>query len=77
MNLFSRGFFKKAVEAPPKSINDGAISLSKSAFGMSQFDADIRWRNISELVEQYRMVSQTAECDLAISDIIDEAIVYN
>jgi hypothetical protein len=77
MNLFSRGLFKKADKAPPKSINDGAISLSKSAFGLSQFDADIRWRNISELVEQYRMVSQTAECDLAISDIIDEAIVYN
>ena len=77
MNLFSRGFFKKAKEAPPKSINDGAISLSKSAFGMSQFDADIRWRTVSELIEQYRIVAQTAECDLAISDIIDEAIVYN
>mgnify|MGYP000208570864 CR=1 FL=1 len=56
---------------------DGAISLSKSSFGISQFSADIQWKTVEELVANYREVAQTAECDLAISDIIDEAIVFN
>ena len=55
--------------------NDGAIDLSGGGFYSQVLDADGRDRTEHDLIRRYRDISQQPECDSAIEDIVNEAIV--
>ncbi len=68
---------KPALTAP--TTNDGAIENEVSANGASAygyyFDLNKKLTNEIDLINKYRSMSQVAEVDAAIEDIVNEAIV--
>ena len=68
---------KPALAAP--TTNDGAIENEVSANGASAygyyFDLNKKLTNEIDLINKYRSMSQVAEVDAAIEDIVNEAIV--
>lgn len=64
-----------SVVAPEE--NQGAIEIAPGgAYGMF-VDLEGKAKNETELVNKYREMSVHPECDEAIQDIVNEAIVYN
>ena len=57
--------------------DDGAIDVAGGGFFGQILDTDGRERSDVELIRRYRDISQQAECDTAIEDIVNEGIVSN
>ena len=56
---------------------DGAVEIAGGGFFGQVLDTDGRERSEVDLIRRYREVSQQPECDSAIEDIVNEAIVSN
>ena len=63
--------------APPPN-EDGAMDLSPSAGGAisTYLDMDGSFKNDIELINKYRAMANQPECDAAIDDVVNEAIVH-
>ncbi len=62
--------------APPPN-TDGAINVTEGgAFGTT-VDLDGPAKNEAALITRYREMSQQSECDKAIDDVCNEAIVFD
>ena len=57
--------------------DDGAVEIAGGGFFGQVLDTDGRERSEVDLIRRYREVSQQPECDSAIEDIVNEAIVSN
>ena len=57
--------------------DDGAVEISGGGFFGQVLDTDGRERSEVDLIRRYREISQQPECDSAIEDIVNEAIVSN
>ena len=62
-------------KVPPA--DDGAVEIAGGGFFGQVLDTDGRERNEVDLIRRYREISQQPECDSAIDDIVNEAIVSN
>jgi hypothetical protein len=58
----------------PETNDDGAVDISGAGAYGTYFDLEGSVRSENELVTRYREMSLTPECELAIDDIINEAI---
>ena len=54
--------------------DDGSIEVAGGGFFGQILDTDGRERTELDLIRRYRDISQQAECDSAIEDIVNEAI---
>lgn len=64
-----------SIVAPPK--DDGATILSSAGGYYSQVvDLETSLKNENELIRRYREISMYPDCDSAIDDIVNEAIVF-
>ena len=57
--------------------DDGAVEIAGGGFFGQVLDTDGRERSEVDLIRRYREISQQPECDSAIEDIVNEAIVSN
>ena len=60
-----------------KSPDDGTLEVAGGGHFAQVLDQDGRDRNENDLVRRYRDIAQQPECDSAIEDIMNEAIVAN
>jgi hypothetical protein len=60
----------------PPSDEDGAVSVTAGGIYGTYVDLEGQIRNDADLVSKYREMSTQPECDTAIDDIVNEAIVY-
>ena len=82
MQLFGLEISRKKEAQPQPSIvapyvDDGATVVSSAAAGYySQvLELEARIKNENDLIRRYREVAQYADCDSAIEDIVNEAII--
>ena len=68
---------KDIVSFTSPSSDDGTIEIPGGGFYSSVLDTDGRDRADIDLIRRYRDIAQQAECDTAIEDIVNEAIVSN
>ena len=61
----------------PPQAEDGTQTVPAGGFFASYGGVDVTARNELDLIRRYREVSLHPECDLAIEDIVSEAIVSN
>ena len=68
---------KGAVVAP--STDDGSTVITSGAAGYYGMTVDIEGiiKNENDLIRRYREIAQYSDCDMAIEDIVNEAIVAN
>jgi hypothetical protein len=83
-DLFGFSITRKKKEQDPKQsfsipiVDDGATTVSAVGGYMGQFlDLEGTAKNESDLIRRYREISLHPECDTAIDDIVNEAIVVN
>ena len=57
--------------------DDGTVEIAGGGFFGQVLDTDGRERNEVDLIRRYREISQQPECDSAVDDIVNEAIVSN
>jgi hypothetical protein len=83
-DLFGFSITRKKKEQDPKQsfsipiADDGATTVSAVGGYMGQFlDLEGTAKNEADLVRRYREISLHPECDTAIDDIVNEAIVVN
>lgn len=62
--------------APPPD-EDGAVTIQSAGVYGTYMDIEGQARNESDLINKYRDMATTAECESAIDDIVNEAIVYD
>ena len=80
MELFGLEIKKKKVQEQPSVVSptpdDGATVVSNVAayYGMA-IDIEGKVKNENDLIRRYREVAQYTDCDSAIEDIVNEAIV--
>jgi len=60
----------------PKAEDDGAVAISAGGVYGTYVDLEGQIRSDSELINKYREMAMQPECDLAVDDIVNEAIVY-
>ena len=78
--LFGFKFEKIKPTAPEdrfvqKSPDDGTVEISGGGHFAQVLDVEGRDRNDLDLIKKYRDIGQQPECDSAIEDIVNEAIV--
>ena len=61
----------------PPQADDGTQTVPAGGFFASYGGFDVNARNELDLIRRYREVSLHPECDMAIEDIVNEAIVSN
>ena len=61
----------------PPQADDGTATVPAGGFFASYGGFDVNARNELDLIRRYREISLHPECDLAIEDIVSEAIVSN
>ena len=61
---------------PTESIDDGAITITQNAHYGTYVDLEGSARNEIELITRYREMSNHPECDMAIDEIVNEAISH-
>jgi hypothetical protein len=83
-DLFGFSITRKKQEQDPKQsfsipvADDGATTVSAVGGAFGQFlDLEGTSKNEADLVRRYREISLHPECDTAIDDIVNEAIVVN
>ena len=60
----------------PPNDDDNAVNIVGGGVYGTYVDLEGTVKNDSELIRKYREMSLQAECDTAIDDIVNEAIVY-
>jgi len=60
----------------PPNDDDNAVNIVGGGVYGTYVDLEGTIKNDSELIRKYREMSLQAECDTAIDDIVNEAIVY-
>lgn len=65
----------KSFVAPNES-DDAAVSVVGSGVYGTYVDLEGQVKSDSELIRRYREMATQAECDIAVDDIVNEAIVY-
>ena len=66
---------KQAFTIP--SPDDGVTTISAGGYFGQYLDMEVTAKNDADLIRRYREVALHPECDLAIEDIVSEAIVSN
>ena len=61
----------------PPSLDDGAVEIAAGGAYGTYVDLEGSAKSEAELVTRYREMSLQPECDSAIDDIVNEAIIYN
>ena len=61
----------------PPSMEDGAVEIAAGGAYGTYVDLEGSAKSEAELVTRYREMSLQPECDSAIDDVVNEAIVYN
>ena len=61
----------------PPSLDDGAVEIAAGGAYGTYVDLEGSAKSEAELVTRYREMSLQPECDSAIDDVVNEAIVYN
>ena len=61
----------------PPSSEDGAVEIASGGAYGTYVDLEGSAKSEAELVTRYREMSLQPECDSAIDDVVNEAIVYN
>lgn len=62
---------------PTEAINDGAVTITQNAYYGTYVDLEGSVRNELELITRYREMSNHPECDMAIDEIVNEAIAHD
>ena len=77
INLTKKKATQKAVVASvvPPSLEDGSALVSAANYYGLSVDLDGGIKNENDLIRKYREISQYPDCDSAIEDIVNEAIV--
>ena len=68
---------KSAEKFTTPPADDGAVEVAGGGFFGQILDTDGRERSETDLIRRYREISQQPECDGAVEDIVNEAIVSN
>jgi hypothetical protein len=61
---------------PTEAIDDGAVTITQNAHYGTYVDLEGSVRNEIELITRYREMSNHPECDMAIDEIVNEAISH-
>jgi hypothetical protein len=61
---------------PTETNDDGAITITQNAHYGTYVDLEGSVRNELELITRYREMSNHPECDMAIDEIVNEAITH-
>jgi len=61
----------------PTDINDGSTVINGGGINAYSANFDVSFRNQKDLIAQYRSTSQNPEAELAIDDVVNEAIVLD
>ena len=61
---------------PTETMDDGAVTITQNAHYGTYVDLDGSVRNEIELITRYREMSNHPECDMAIDEIVNEAISH-
>jgi len=61
---------------PTEAIDDGAVTITQNAHYGTYVDLEGSARNEIELITRYREMSNHPECDMAIDEIVNEAITH-
>ena len=62
---------------PSASVDDGAVTITQNAYYGTYVDLEGSVRNEIELITRYREMSNHPECQMAIDEIINEAITHD
>ncbi len=62
---------------PTEAVNDGAVTITQNAYYGTYVDLEGSVRNELELITRYREMSNHPECDMAIDEIVNEAIAHD
>lgn len=62
---------------PTEAIDDGAVTITQNAHYGTYVDLEGSIRNELELITRYREMSNHPECDMAIDEIVNEAITHD
>ncbi|NDG29660.1 portal protein [bacterium] len=60
----------------PKAEDDGAVAISAGGVYGTYVDLEGQIRSDTELINKYREMAMQPECDIAIEDVVNEAIVF-
>ena len=61
---------------PTAALDDGAVTITQNAHYGTYVDLEGAVRNELELITRYREMANHPECDMAITEIVDEAISH-
>jgi hypothetical protein len=61
---------------PTESIDDGAVTITSNAYYGTYVDLEGSVRNELELITRYREMANHPECEMAIDEIVNEAITH-
>ena len=61
---------------PTEALDDGAVTITQNSHYGTHVDLEGSVRNELELITRYREMSNHPECDMAIDEIINEAITH-
>ena len=68
---------EKSFALPTPALDDGAVTITQNAHYGTYVDLEGAVRNELELITRYREMSNHPECDMAITEIVDEAITHD
>ena len=68
---------KEVLSFVPPEDNDGAVTVAGGGAYGTYVDLDGYIKNEAELIKKYREMAMQPECDTAIDDIVNEAIVFD
>ena len=58
-------------------LDDGAVTITQNAYYGTYVDLEGSVRNEIELITRYREMSNHPECEMAINEIVNEAITHD
>ena len=62
---------------PTQALDDGAVTITQNAYYGTYVDLGGSVRNELELITRYREMSNHPECDMAITEIVNESITHD
>ena len=68
---------KEVLSFVPPEDNDGAVTVAGGGAYGTYVDLDGYIKNEAELIKKYREMAMQPECDTAVDDIVNEAIVFD
>jgi hypothetical protein len=73
----SAAYNKGSQSFVPPDLNDGSTVINGGGINAFSVNFDSTFKNQKDLIEQYRHISQNPEAELAIDDIVNEAVVLD